>query len=132
MPLPNFDDFRVVWVEKTKARHGHGGEGWEFGTCLWSPTTNKTGGRIYKNMVAARSGDLVLHFYEDSPFGKELDHCFCGVSIVDGSAEVKNDQPPSLANGRGGLSTTESAYVILHPLLNLWLSTNLLRNMKYK
>jgi predicted HNH restriction endonuclease len=94
MPLPNFDDFRVVWVEKTKARHGHGGEGWEFGTCLWSPTTNKTGGRIYKNMVAARSGDLVLHFYEDSPFGKELDHYFCGVSIVDGSAEVKNDQPP--------------------------------------
>jgi hypothetical protein len=28
MPLPNFDDFRVVWVEKTKARHGHGGEGY--------------------------------------------------------------------------------------------------------
>jgi hypothetical protein len=29
-----------VWIEDTKtAAHGHGGPGWEFGSCLWSPST---------------------------------------------------------------------------------------------
>jgi hypothetical protein len=67
MTLPNFDTFRTVWVEKTKSSHGHGGSGWEFGTCLWSPTTDKSGKHIYKNMTTAQDGDLVLHFYEDAP-----------------------------------------------------------------
>ena len=31
MPLPNFDAFQRVWVEKTKCNHGHGGTGWELG-----------------------------------------------------------------------------------------------------
>jgi hypothetical protein len=51
LSLPAFDNFRGVWVEKTKASHGHGGEGWEFGTCLWSPATDKSGKRIYENMT---------------------------------------------------------------------------------
>src|ERR1700757_1931102 len=72
MPLPNFDDFRMVWVEKTKSSHGHGGKGYEFGTCLRSPTTDKSGNRIYKNMAAARDGDLVLHFYEDTCLRESL------------------------------------------------------------
>jgi predicted HNH restriction endonuclease len=94
MPLPNFKDFRKVWVEKTKSSHGHGGEGWEFGRCLWSPRTDKLGKRIYGNMTAAQDGDLVLHFYEDTPYGKESDHYFCGVSVVDGAVEVRDQQPP--------------------------------------
>jgi len=94
MPLPMFENFRAVWVEKTKSSHGHGGIGWEFGTCLWSPTTDKTGKQIYKNMVAAREGDLVLHFYEDALYGRELDHYFFGASVVDGAPEVKDTQPP--------------------------------------
>lgn len=94
MPLPPFEKFRTVWVEKTKSSHGHGGAGWEFGICLWSPTTDKSGKKIYQNMTAARDGDLVLHFYEDTPFGKETDHYFCGLSIVDGSVEIRKDEPP--------------------------------------
>jgi len=94
MTLPNFDTFRTVRVEKTKSSHGHGGSGWEFGTCLWSPTTDKSGKHIYKNMRAAQDGDLVLHFYEDAPYGKQTDHYFCGISAVAGAVEIRNDQPP--------------------------------------
>jgi hypothetical protein len=94
MPLPNFDAFQRVWVEKTKSSHGHGGTGWEFGTCLWSPTTDKSGKHIYKNMTAAQDGDLVLHFYKDAPYGKQTDHYFCGISAVDGVVEIRNEQPP--------------------------------------
>jgi hypothetical protein len=102
MPLPKFEDFKTVWVEKTKASHGHGGKGWEFGTCLWSPTTDKLGKRIYKNMLIARPDELVLHFYEDAPFGRELDHYFCGVSVVDAAATIREAPPqPGDWAGRG-------------------------------
>jgi hypothetical protein len=93
MPFPRFEDFSAVWVEKTKSSHGHGGKGWEFGTCLWSPTTDKSGKRIYKNMLAARPGDLVLHFYEDTPFGNEPDHYLCGLSVVDAAATIREEPP---------------------------------------
>jgi hypothetical protein len=45
-------------------------------------------------MTEAQDGDLVLHFYEDTPFGKETDHYFCGISGVDGSVQVRKDEPP--------------------------------------
>ncbi len=93
MPFPKFDDLGTVWVEKTKSSHGHGGKGWEFGTCLWSPTTDKSGERIYKNMLAAHPGDLVLHFYEDTPFGNELDHYLCGLSVVEAAAAIREEPP---------------------------------------
>jgi len=32
-----------VWIEDTKSEHQHGGPGWEFGTCLWSPSTDEKG-----------------------------------------------------------------------------------------
>ncbi len=79
--------------EKTKSSHGHGGKGWEFGTCLWSPTTDKSGKRIYKNMLATRPGDLVLHFYEDTPFGNEPDHYLCRLSVVDAAATIREEPP---------------------------------------
>ena len=97
-----FDDFGTVWVEKTKSSHGHGGKDWEFGTCLWSPTTDKSGKHIYKNMLAAHPGDLVLHFYEDTPFGNELDHYLCGLSVVDAAATIREEPPmPGEWAGRG-------------------------------
>ena len=102
MPFPNFADFSTVWVEKTKSSHGHGGKGWEFGTCLWSPTTDKSGKRIYKNMLAAQPGDLVVHFYEDAPFGNELDHYLCGLSLIDDAATIREEpQLPGEWAGRG-------------------------------
>jgi 5-methylcytosine-specific restriction endonuclease McrA len=100
MPFSKFEEFGAVWVEKTKSSHGHGGKGWEFGTCLWSPTKDNSGKRIYKNMLAANRGDAVLHFYEDAPFGNELDHYFCGLSVVDAAVTVREE--PSMPGNWAG------------------------------
>ncbi len=41
----------------------HGGPGWEFGTCLWSPTERNGGGRwgCWDLMQRVRKGDVVMH-----------------------------------------------------------------------
>jgi hypothetical protein len=101
MPLPSFEDYPAVWIEKTKSSHHHGGPGWEFGTCLWSPTRSKTGQQIYKNMQRAGSEDLVLHFYKDTPFGRDEDYYFCGVSKVIGPAKILDTEPPQPGDWAG-------------------------------
>lgn len=51
-----------IWIETTKTNdHNHGGIGWEFGTCLWSPSTNNAGSDSYALMREIKSGDLVIH-----------------------------------------------------------------------
>ncbi|BDU70250.1 hypothetical protein GETHOR_23510 [Geothrix oryzae] len=60
--LPAFHSVSGVFIEFTKTEHEHGGPGWEFGTCLWSPTVNNRGANSYALMSAPEKGDLVLHF----------------------------------------------------------------------
>jgi hypothetical protein len=60
MPLPSYADGRAMWIEKTKSSHKHGVAGWEFDTCLWSPTIRKSGQKIYSNMTKAAVGDSIL------------------------------------------------------------------------
>jgi hypothetical protein len=98
MPLPPWNPQRNVWVETTKTSHGHGGPGWEFGTCLWSPTTADGGARIYENMTRVRDDDLILHFLEDALYGRRETHYFVGASLVDGRAVVVDQQPPQPGN----------------------------------
>jgi 5-methylcytosine-specific restriction protein B len=51
-----------VWIEDTKTTvHGHGGPGWEFGSCLWSPSANKGGSDSYALMREPQIDDLVIH-----------------------------------------------------------------------
>jgi hypothetical protein len=45
-------------------------------------------------MTKVHANDLVLHFYEDTVFGRDLDHYFCGVSLADDEAEIRADAPP--------------------------------------
>jgi hypothetical protein len=52
-------------------------------------------------MEAASDSDLILHFYEDAPFGKEKDHYFCGASIVNGKAIIIDDEPPKAGEWAG-------------------------------
>lgn len=52
-----------VYIEITKSDHLHGGVGWEFGQCLWSPNRNRAGHDRYSLMREPKVGDLVLHFY---------------------------------------------------------------------
>ena len=52
-----------VWIEDTKtAAHGHGGPGWEFGSCLWSPSSAKGETDRYSIMRELKADDLVIHF----------------------------------------------------------------------
>ena len=58
-----FSNYGNIWIETTEDQHEHGGQGWEYGTCLWSPTTDKSGKKIYEIMRDPRENDLVIHFY---------------------------------------------------------------------
>jgi hypothetical protein len=61
LALPDTPTDRV-WIEDTKtAAHGHGGAGWEFGSCLWSPSTNRQGVDQYASMREPQIDDLVIH-----------------------------------------------------------------------
>ena len=58
----------TTFVEITKSDHQHGGAGWEFGTCLWSPTKTASGGDRYSIMREPRPGDDVIHLYNEVLF----------------------------------------------------------------
>lgn len=90
-----------VFIEKTKASHQHGGSGWEFGTCLWSPTRNTKGHRTYDLMLAPQPGDVVIHDYEYAPTGQRVDFYLAGVSRVRASAIVRSDLPEKLGEWAG-------------------------------
>src|SRR4051794_38270735 len=55
VPPPN------IWVENTKSVHQHGGQGWEFGKCLWSPSRSSHGKDWYGVMRRVAPGDLIIH-----------------------------------------------------------------------
>jgi len=62
-----------VWIEDTKTTtHGHGGPGWEFGSCLWSPSAYEGGSDHYALMrepqIHINDGDLVGWSYVSAPF----------------------------------------------------------------
>jgi 5-methylcytosine-specific restriction endonuclease McrA len=90
-PSPNYP----VWVEITKNESGHGGLGWEFGTCLWSPSKDRRGYDYYATMRILEPNDTVLHFYNDKwPDGKR-DTRFCAISEVAKKFSEISDTPPS-------------------------------------
>ena len=95
-----FGDYRSVFVEITKMDHGHGGAGWEFGTCLWSPTKNRVGADRYSLMREPVRGDLVLHFLHDQwPEGE--DTRLSGSSRVARPVRETPEEPPSPGDWAG-------------------------------
>jgi putative restriction endonuclease len=54
-----------AWAEITSLEHGHAGQGWSLGHCLWSPTTAKDGSDRYSIMANPAAGDLVFHLVSD-------------------------------------------------------------------
>jgi hypothetical protein len=93
--LPDFAAFQNVWVEITGSDNEHGGIGWEFGTCLWSPMRDQGGGRRYDTMLLPQQGDLVLHFYKFPWEGAPPQTRFCGISTVQSPCQVVHHQPPT-------------------------------------
>jgi MoxR-like ATPase len=82
----------AVWIEDTKSEHQHGGPGWEFGTCLWSPATDEKGGDRYSLMREPAPGDLVIHVN---------DGVLAGWSHIAHRVSEQDSEPP-LAGGWGG------------------------------
>lgn len=89
-----FEDYAAVFIEITSLDHGHGGEGWEFGTCLWSPERSKDGRDIYSPMREMKAGDLVIHFLEDAWPDGSHDRRIEGYSTIAGKVELRTDEPP--------------------------------------
>jgi hypothetical protein len=75
-----------IWMEITYSSHKHGGPGWEFGTCLWSPSRDKLNRDWYKLMREVKKGDLVV---------LSNDTKLVGQSFAKGSFYEVKTEPPS-------------------------------------
>jgi len=81
-----------VWIEDANTAHDHGGPGWEFGSCLWSPSSAKGGVDYYSLMREPKAGDYVIHF---------SDSVIVGWSRVAEGFQERTDPPPNPAEWAG-------------------------------
>ena len=79
---------RSIWLERTRSSHGHGGPGWELGSCLWSPSTDRAGSDRYRVMRDPQVGDVAIHL---------VDSILLGQSVVAGPCLKVQQSPPSPA-----------------------------------
>lgn len=79
----------MQWLEMSRDSE-HGGHGWQFGTCLWSPTLRNGGGRwgYWDLMQRVRKDDVVLHLQ-----GRR-NQKFVGHSVADADCYITTDRPP--------------------------------------
>jgi 5-methylcytosine-specific restriction protein B len=75
-----------VWIEDTKSAYAHGGPGWEFGSCLWSPSANEVGSDQYAVMREPKIDDLIIHINDGN---------FVGFSNVSAPFREVTEAPPS-------------------------------------
>lgn len=75
------------WVEIKVGEDG--GTGWEFGTCLWSPSRDVSDRDRYAVMREPRQGDRVFHVRDGE---------FVGQSRVAAETTRSDDQPPRVGN----------------------------------
>jgi len=93
--LDPYSDYSGIYIETTKSEHLHGGPGWEFGTCLWSPSRNRAGHDTYALMREPEPGDLILHFYKHAWPDGVTEMRLCGHSLVSEPCREVPDEPPS-------------------------------------
>jgi hypothetical protein len=71
----------------------HGGKGWEFGVCLWSPVYSKSksgkASKSWKILETVKEGDIIIHLL-DSPLGYQ----FKGISKAEGRLHLVQHEPP--------------------------------------
>jgi hypothetical protein len=82
----------MSWLEMSRDEQ-HGGVGWGFGECLWSPTQRKGGGKwgYWELMKQVKGGDTVFHLREKPPKA-----AFVGFSYADSDGFETNRRPPEL------------------------------------
>ena len=69
----------------------HGGAGWEFGSCLWSPVTNKGGQKSWELMAEPRPSNLVFHLLKEK---QGAGYFLTGASRVSTVPQVIQTPPP--------------------------------------
>jgi putative restriction endonuclease len=69
----------------------HGGQGWEFGVCLWSPTIRRGGGRwgYWELMRQVSAGSIIVHLR-----GKPPKAAFVAYSTADADCYETSERPP--------------------------------------
>ena len=77
------------WVEISELDHGHGGAGWELGSCLWSPTLDRNGRNRYRMVREVKNGDPVFHLIRHNG-----DRALVGRSTASGPAATVTETPP--------------------------------------
>lgn len=83
-----------AWAEVTSLEHRHGGQGWELGNCLWSPTASKDGADRYAVMRLPQEGDTVFHLVSGVLDWAPRARLLYGVSEVLRPAKVVKEEPP--------------------------------------
>jgi hypothetical protein len=70
----------------------HGGDGWGFTQCLWSPTEKMRGGKwpYWAKILDVKDGDLIFHLR-----GKSPDAYFVGYSRAFGNGYETDKRPPT-------------------------------------
>lgn len=77
----------TVWIENTTSKYDHGGCGWEFGVCIWSPARDRRGAvGKYRIMQQVQIGDRVINCCD----GK-----IRGTSRVATICDSTSDRPPN-------------------------------------
>lgn len=85
-----------MWLEMSRDPT-HGGEGWEFGTCLWSPSRKQQGGRwpFWELLLKVRQGDTIFHLRGVNELA-----AFVGYSVADTDGYSTTRRPPEPGNWR--------------------------------
>jgi putative restriction endonuclease len=82
----------MLWLEMSRD-FAHGGAGWEFSRCLWSPAYKNDAGRskwpYWQSLLRVRSGENVLHL---RGVGKAA--AFVGMSVCASPGFATSDRPP--------------------------------------
>lgn len=80
----------MLWLEMSRDET-HGGGGWSFTKCLWSPTHKRDGSRwaFWDTLMQVKKGDQVLHLRGVKPHS-----LFVGYSTAELDGYVADSQPP--------------------------------------
>ena len=81
----------MIYLEMSKDKI-HGGENWEFQTCIWAPTKKRGSGYawpFWSKILLVRKDDLIIHLRGDRPRAEIV-----GYSVASGSGFETDDRPP--------------------------------------
>jgi|ERR1700683_4428968 len=81
-----------MWLEMSRDPT-HGGAGWEFGTCVWSPSRKQQGGRwpFWELLLKVRLGDTIFHLRGVVAIGEEVRSVRMRIGQERFSAEVRKN-----------------------------------------